>query len=159
MYTFHGGINMDVMVIHGPNLNLLGQRKIEIYGNQSLDYINGEILEYGKKNGFKIEIYQTNSEGEIIDLLHRAGRECQGVVLNPGAYTHYSYAIGDAVEAIDIPVVEVHISNIYSREEFRRKSVIAPYSAGQITGFGPFGYILALEALKNIGGGKKYGKD
>lgn len=150
---------MDIMVIHGPNLNLLGQRKIEVYGHQNLDSINGQILEYGEKKGLKIEIYQTNSEGEIIDLLHRAGRECQGVVLNPGAYTHYSYAIGDAVEAIDIPVVEVHISNIYSREEFRKKSVIAPFAAGQISGFGPFGYILALEGLRNFGGGKKNGKD
>ncbi|SES63039.1 type II 3-dehydroquinate dehydratase [Anaerobranca gottschalkii] len=150
---------MDIMVIHGPNLNLLGQRKTEIYGNQGLDYINKEILEYGERNGLKIEIHQRNSEGEIIDLLHRAGREFHGVVLNPGAYTHYSHAIGDAVEAINIPVVEVHISNIYSREEFRRKSVVAPYATGQITGFGPFSYILAIEGLRNIGGGKKYGKD
>lgn len=140
---------MNVMIIHGPNLNLLGKRKPEIYGSKTLKEINEEILTFGKRNNINIEVFQTSSEGKIVDLLHKAQEKCHGVVLNAAAYTHYSYAISDAVEAISIPVVEVHLSNISAREEFRHKSVIAPYAIGQITGFGPYGYIMALLALKN----------
>lgn len=142
---------MNMMVIHGPNLNLLGTRKPEIYGKKTLNEVNSEILCYAKENNIKVEIFQSNSESEIIDLLHKSKEtfQSQGIVLNPAAYTHYSYAIADAVEAIDIPVVEVHLSNIHGREEFRRKSVIAPFAMGQVSGFGGHGYILAMDALLN----------
>lgn len=140
---------MNIMVIHGPNLNLLGTRKPEIYGTDTLDEINSQILCYTNDNNIKVKFFQSNNEGEIVDLLHSTRNNFQGVVINPAAYTHYSYAIADAIEAIDVPVVEVHLSNIHGREEFRKKSVIAPYAIGQISGFGPYGYILAVEALLN----------
>ena len=135
------------LIIHGPNLNLLGTREPEIYGTTSLSDINSRLLEFADKNGIELEIIQSNSEGDIIDALHQAMDKTSGVVINPGAYTHYSLAIYDAVTACGLPVVEVHLSNIYSREEFRRHSVIAPACLGQITGLGWYGYILALEAL------------
>ncbi len=135
------------LVIHGPNLNLLGKREPEIYGTMSLDDINAKLNEFANQNKIDLEIIQSNSEGEIIDTLHNAMNNYNGVVINPGAYTHYSIAIFDAVSAIGLPVIEVHLSNIYSREEFRRHSVIAPACIGQITGLGWQGYILALESL------------
>ncbi|MCP4706418.1 MAG: type II 3-dehydroquinate dehydratase [candidate division Zixibacteria bacterium] len=135
------------LVIHGPNLNLLGKREPEIYGTMSLDDINAKLNEFANQNNIDLEIIQSNSEGEIIDALHNAMENSNGVVINPGAYTHYSIAIFDAVSAIGLPVIEVHISNIYSREEFRRHSVIAPACIGQITGLGWYGYILALESI------------
>ena len=139
-----------IIVIHGPNLNLLGEREPGVYGNDSFDSINAEIAEKAKSNGFEIEIFQTNLEGGIIDMLHEARLNFDGVILNAGAYTHYSYAIRDAISAIKIPVVEVHLSNIHAREEFRHTSVIAPACAGQIAGFGKNSYMLAVDALSEI---------
>lgn len=140
-------IKKKYLIIHGPNLNLLGKREPEIYGTTSLADINAGLTEFADKNSIELEIIQSNSEGAIIDALHKGMDNVRGVVINPGAYTHYSLAIFDAVRACGLPVIEVHISNIYSREEFRRHSVIAPACIGQITGLGWYGYILALESL------------
>lgn len=139
-----------IIVIHGPNLNLLGEREPGVYGNDSFDSINAEIAQKAKSKGFEIEIFQTNLEGGIIDMLHEARLKFDGVILNAGAYTHYSYAIRDAISAIKIPVVEVHLSNIHAREEFRHTSVIAPVCVGQIAGFGKNSYMLAVDALYEI---------
>lgn len=139
-----------IIVIHGPNLNLLGEREPGVYGNDSFDSINAEIAEKAKSKDFEIEIFQTNLEGGIIDMLHEARLTFDGVILNAGAYTHYSYAIRDAISAIKIPVVEVHLSNIHAREEFRHTSVIAPVCVGQIAGFGKNSYMLAVDALAEI---------
>ena len=139
-----------IIVIHGPNLNLLGEREPGVYGNDSFDSINAEIAEKAQSKGFEIEIFQTNLEGGIIDMLHEARLTFDGVILNAGAYTHYSYAIRDAISAIKIPVVEVHLSNIHAREEFRHTSVIAPVCVGQIAGFGKNSYMLAVDALAEI---------
>lgn len=139
-----------IIVIHGPNLNLLGEREPGVYGNDSFDSINAEIAEKAREAGFEIEIFQTNLEGGIIDMLHEARTRFDAVILNAGAYTHYSYAIRDAISAIKIPVIEVHLSNIHAREEFRHTSVIAPACAGQIAGFGKASYFLAVEALKEM---------
>lgn len=136
-----------ILVIHGPNLNLLGEREPGVYGNDLFESINNEIIEHAQKYDFDCEIFQSNHEGEIIDRLHMARKEFDGVVLNAGAYTHYSYAIRDAIAAIKIPVVEVHLSNIHARDEFREKSVIAPVCKGQISGFGKFSYLMAVDAL------------
>lgn len=139
-----------ILVIHGPNLNLLGEREPGIYGSDSFSSINAEITAKAESLGFECEIFQSNSEGGIIDKLHAARTYADGIVLNAGAYTHYSYAIRDAISAIKLPVVEVHLSNIHTREEFRHTSVIAPACRGQIAGFGKASYFLGLEALKNI---------
>ncbi|MCD7742255.1 MAG: type II 3-dehydroquinate dehydratase [Ruminococcus sp.] len=139
-----------ILVIHGPNLNLLGEREPGYYGKDSFDSVNAEIIKKAKALGFDCEIFQSNGEGKIIDKLHVARLDCAGVVINAGAYTHYSYAIRDAIAAIKIPVVEVHMSNIHARDEFRHKSVIAPVCAGQIAGFGKNSYLLGLDALKAI---------
>lgn len=137
-----------VLVIHGPNINMLGERETSIYGKESLESINRQIIEWAENLNFECEIYQSNHEGDIIDKLHSAKDEMDGVVLNAGAYTHYSYAIRDAIAAIKIPTIEVHLSNIHAREEFRHKSVLAPACAGQISGFGKYSYMLALTGLK-----------
>lgn len=144
---------MKVHVIHGPNLNLLGTREPEVYGAVTLEQINAMIASEAQRRGITVQCQQFNSEGDIIDALHRAGHEADGVILNPGAYTHYSYAIRDAVAAIGVPVIEVHLSNVYAREEFRHRSVIAPVCQGQIAGFGADSYILALEAFHRSGRG------
>ncbi len=141
---------MLVYVLHGPNLNLLGSREPEVYGRLALDEINRALTALAKELGVEVLCFQSNSEGELIDKLHEAGREAAAVVFNPAAFTHYSYALRDAVAAIGIPVVEVHISNVYAREEFRRQSVIAPSAAGQISGFGVDSYLLGLRAAVNL---------
>jgi len=139
---------MKVLVLNGPNLNLLGDREINIYGEVTLDEINTRLKRLAGNLGVSLETYQSNHEGELIDKLHRAVRDgFSAVIFNPGAFTHYSLALRDAVTAINIPVVEVHLSNIYAREEFRRHSVIAPVAAGQISGFGISSYFLALRAV------------
>lgn len=138
----------DVLIIHGPNLNMLGKRDKKYYGNMSLDDINMMIREKCSKIDFTADIIQSNNEGDIISKINEAVDKYHGLILNPGAYTHYSIAIRDAVEILDIPVIEVHLSNIHSRESFRTTSVIAPVCKGQISGFGLYSYILALEALK-----------
>lgn len=135
-----------ILVIHGPNLNLLGKRKPEIYGKMNLEKINEEIKKFGKKNRIKIEIIQSNEQGEIVDAIHKS-EGYSGIVINPGGYTHTSVAIRDAIEAVGTPTVEVHLSNIYAREEFRHTSITAPVCKGQISGLGWLGYILALEYL------------
>ncbi len=135
-----------ILVIHGPNLNLLGKRKPEVYGNMNLKNINKEIEKFAKNNQLDIEIIQSNEEGEIVDAIQKAQNHL-GIVINPGGYTHTSVAIRDAIEAVETPTVEVHLSNIYAREDFRHISMSAPVCKGQISGLGWFGYILALEYL------------
>ena len=137
---------MRVLVIHGPNLNLLGEREPEIYGKQTLADIDASIAALARELGVEVRCVQHNSEGAIIDELHAARKTCDAVVINPGAYTHYSYAIADAIAAIRIPVIETHLSNIAAREAFRRTSVVAPSCAGSIAGFGADSYALALRA-------------
>lgn len=141
---------MKILVLNGPNLNLLGEREPNIYGDNSLSSINEALAKEAAKMGFETAFFQSNSEGAIIDALHDARRDCAGVILNAGAYTHYSYAIRDAIAAIKIPVIEVHLSNVDSREEFRKTSVIAPVCKGSISGFGKFSYELALTALDKL---------
>jgi len=141
---------MKILVLHGPNLNLLGRREPEVYGLATLAEINAAIQKLAEELGVQVEFFQSNHEGELVDRLHRAGESCAAVIFNPGAYTHYSLALRDAVAAIPVPVVEVHLSNISAREEFRRRSVIAPAAAGQISGFGPDSYLLALRAAVSL---------
>ena len=142
---------MKVIIINGPNLNLLGEREPGTYGSDSYRSVCEEITAKAKELGFEAcECFQSNHEGDIIDRIHRARLEYSGIVLNAGALTHYSYAVRDAIAAIRIPVIEVHLSNIHKREEFRHTSVIAPVCAGQISGFGKESYLLGLIALKGI---------
>ncbi len=139
-----------ILVIHGPNLNLLGEREPGIYGDVSFDKLNENIMAHAEKLGLECEIFQSNHEGAIIDKLHAARTEFFGVVLNAGAYTHYSYAISDAIKAIKIPCIEVHISNIFARDAFRSHSVIAPVCKGSISGFGLQSYYLGITALAEM---------
>jgi len=142
---------MKVLIIHGPNLNLLAKRDISIYGNYTIEDINNQLILKAKELDIEVEIFQSNSEGMIIDKLHSTIKEqIDGVIINPGGYTHYSISIRDAIELLDIPVIEVHLSNIYAREDFRKHSVIAPVCKGQISGLGIFSYLLALEAIRNM---------
>ncbi|MBC7328545.1 type II 3-dehydroquinate dehydratase [bacterium] len=141
---------MKILVIHGPNLNLLGLREPEVYGRYSLEEINKDIREEAERLGLEVEIVQYNGEKEIIEKLHSAINQFQGIIINPGAYTHYSIAIRDAIAAVRLPTIEVHLSNIYSREEFRHHSVTAPVCLGGIYGFGVASYLLALRALKMV---------
>ncbi len=136
---------MKFLIINGVNLSLTGLREPNIYGSESLDEINEEIAAFAKERGHEVEFFQSNLEGEIVTRLHEA--DCDGIVLNAGAYTHYSIAIRDAISAISIPVVEVHMSNVHAREEFRRTSVLTPVCKGEILGFGKNSYKLALESF------------
>lgn len=145
---------MNILVINGPNLNLLGEREPGIYGNETLASLNEEIREKAAELGHKTAFFQSNCEGDIINALHESRSDCGGVILNAGAYTHYSYAIRDAISAIKIPVIEVHISNVHRREEFRSHSVISAVCHGTIAGFGTYSYILALYALDKLAGGR-----
>ena len=140
----------SILILHGPNLNLLGTREPEVYGSLTLDDVNEKLVETGKKMGIEIRDFQSNSEGSLIDALHDARNWAAGVIFNPGAYTHTSVALRDAIAGIGIPVIEVHISNVYAREEFRHKSLLAPVCAGKITGFGWRSYELGLQALANL---------
>lgn len=138
---------MRVLVIHGPNLNLLGEREPAVYGTQTLAEIDELIAQTARALNMEVDTVQHNAEGAIIDSIQGARSARDAVVLNAGAYTHYSYAIADAISAINIPVIEVHITNVHARETFRRTSVIAPVCAGSIAGFGASSYVLALHAL------------
>lgn len=136
---------MTIAIINGPNLNLLGKREPEVYGAQSFETFLASLRE--RFAAVTIEYYQSNVEGELINEIQRAGFSCDGIILNPGGYTHTSVAIGDAVAAIKAPVIEVHISNVHAREEFRRHSFVSPKAAGTICGLGLEGYVLALQWL------------
>ncbi|MBR5484890.1 MAG: type II 3-dehydroquinate dehydratase [Oscillospiraceae bacterium] len=139
-----------ILVIHGPNINLTGIREKGVYGSKSFEQINDDIKKWAEALDMQAEIFQSNYEGAIIDKLQEAMGKVSGVVMNPGAYTHYSYAIRDAVASVGLPVVEVHMSNIHAREEFRHHSVIAPVCKGQICGFGADSYRLGLAALSDL---------
>lgn len=136
-----------IRIINGPNLNMLGIREPEVYGSLTLDELNTRIASEAELLHLETEFLQFSGEGEIVNAIHAAQGDADGIILNAGAYTHYSYAIRDAVASVSVPCVEVHLSNIHAREEFRRKSVIAPVCQGQISGFGVVGYLLALRAL------------
>ena len=141
---------MKILVINGPNINMLGIREPEHYGKETYADLTEKIRNHCEKKNIEVKIYQSNHEGDLIDKIHSA-RECfDGVVINAGALTHYSYALRDAIACVKLPFVEVHMSNIHAREEFRQKSVIAPVCAGQIAGFGKNSYFLAIMALKDL---------
>ncbi|MBI2918075.1 MAG: type II 3-dehydroquinate dehydratase [Chloroflexi bacterium] len=141
---------MKILVLHGPNLNTLGTREPHIYGTQRLADIDTLLLRRGQDLGVELEPYQSNSEGDLVDFLQAQGPLAQGIIINPGALTHYGLSLRDALADTGLPVIEVHISNIYAREAFRQHSVIAPVARGQISGLGWRGYLLALEALAAI---------
>lgn len=136
-----------ILVLHGPNLNLLGTREPEIYGSTTLDDINGMIAERAAEAGIETAFYQSNHEGDLVDAIQQASHKFDFIIFNAAAFTHYSIAIRDAIAAIDVPVIEVHISNIHQREEFRHTSVLAPVAMGQICGLGVESYLAALEAI------------
>ena len=141
---------LKILVIHGPNLNMLGKREPDIYGKDTLEDINARLEEFGEKAGLKVVAFQSNHEGEIVEKIQEAFGVFSGIIINPAAYTHTSIAIRDAILLLDIPIVEIHLSNIYKREAFRHTSMIAGVASGQISGFGAHGYILALEAIKRL---------
>jgi 3-dehydroquinate dehydratase-2 len=144
------GINMKVLVLHGPNLNLLGTREPEVYGSMTLEDINSKLIELGNELGAEVKCSQSNHEGALIDALHDARTWANGVVFNPGGYTHTSIALRDAISAIGIPVIEVHLSNVYAREEFRHMSLISAVCKGKVLGLGWRSYTLGLRALIEI---------
>lgn len=150
-------IEKRILVLHGPNLNMLGKREPEVYGALTLEQLNAELAAQAAKLGVAVECRQTNHEGVLVDMIQAADGAYDCIIINPAAFTHYSIAVRDALAAISTPAIEVHLSNIYRREEFRHHSVTAPVTVGQIAGFGSRGYILALYAAVDIimRGGKK----
>jgi 3-dehydroquinate dehydratase-2 len=138
---------MRVLILHGPNLNLLGNREPSVYGTATLDAINESLSKLGDELGIKLDVRQSNQEGELVTWIQEAKAVYQGIIINPAAYTHTSVAIRDALAAVSVPAVEVHLSNIHRREAFRRRSYISDVVHGQVTGFGPTGYLLALRGL------------
>lgn len=141
---------MKIQVINGPNLNLLGRRETDIYGALTLGEIEGQLARLAKELQCQIEFFQSNHEGELVDCIHSCRDQVDGILLNPAALTHYSYALRDAITAVELPVVEVHMSNIYQRESFRHESVTAPVCCGQVAGFGAGSYYLGLRGLVEI---------
>lgn len=139
-----------ILVLLGPNLNLVGIREKGIYGTETAESINRDIISLASDDGFDCDIFQSNHEGDLIDKVHESREKYDGVIINAGALTHYSYALRDAIASVSVPFVEVHMSNIHSREEFRHKSVVAPVCRGQICGFGKNSYLLAIKALKDM---------
>lgn len=140
---------MNILVLHGPNLNLLGTREPGVYGSTTLDDINSAITALARELGIEVTIFQSNSEGSLIDKIHSVAGSCDGILINPAAYTHTSVAIRDALAAVALPTVEVHLSNIHRREEFRTRSFVAPIALGQVSGFGLDSYLLGLQAIFN----------
>ena len=138
---------MKILVLHGPNLNLLGRREPEIYGSETLDDINRELTEAGRASEVEIDVFQSNSEGELVTRVGEAAGKYDGIIINPAAYTHTSVALRDAIKGAGLPAVEVHLSNTHAREGFRHKSLTAPVCLGQIMGFGKNSYLLALRGL------------
>ena len=143
-------MSKKILVIHGPNLNMLGKREPEIYGGEDLGQINERLETRAESLGVELDIFQSNHEGQIVEKIQSALGGCDAVVINPAAFTHTSVAIRDALLLLDVPIVEIHLSNIYKREPFRHKSLVADIATGQICGFGAFGYILALEAATRL---------
>jgi len=139
-----------ILIIHGPNLNLLGEREPQIYGKTTLEEINKAIRRFADEHGLEIKTFQSNHEGAIIDKIHEERRWAEGIVINPAAFTHYSYAIRDAIAAVSIPTVEVHLSDIHRRESFRRISVIAPVCIGQVSGLGLNSYLEGIKRLLSL---------
>ena len=142
--------NLKIMVIQGPNINMLGLREPGIYGSMRMEDIHAQMKIVADQNSVDIDFFQSNLEGEIVDKIQECLGEADGIIINPAAYTHTSIAIRDALSAVNLPVIEVHISNIYGREEFRHKSLVAAVAAGQIAGFGPVGYHLAMIGMLQI---------
>lgn len=141
-----------ILVIHGPNLNLLGKREVDVYGNVTIDEINKDLEKLAKIKKVTLKIMQSNHEGDIVEAIGKAKGDFDAILINPAAYTHTSVAIRDAISAVNIPTVEVHLSNIYAREEFRHTSLIAPVAKGQVSGFGKMSYILGMEAVIHLMG-------
>ncbi|HLH53835.1 MAG TPA: type II 3-dehydroquinate dehydratase [Verrucomicrobiae bacterium] len=141
---------MRILFLNGPNLNLLGQREPGIYGNRSLKDIESSVRDCAEKRGVSIEFRQSNDEGQLVTWIQQAASEFGAIVLNAAAYTHTSVALRDAIAAVSVPTIEIHLSNVHAREPFRRESLIAPVCVGQISGFGPYSYILGLEASVNV---------
>jgi 3-dehydroquinate dehydratase II len=141
---------LKVLLIHGPNLNMLGKREPGVYGTLTLDEINAQMQKLAEENGAELRVFQSNSEGALIDAIQESARWAEGIVINPGAYTHYSYAIRDALAAVQLPTIEVHLSNIYAREAFRNHSVISAVAVGCIAGLGIGSYTSGLVALIRI---------
>jgi 3-dehydroquinate dehydratase-2 len=139
-----------VLVIHGPNLNMLGKREPEVYGREGLDQINARLEKQAASLDVELDVFQSNHEGEIVEKIQAALGACAAVIINPAAFTHTSVAIRDALLLLDVPIIEIHLSNIYKREPFRHKSLVADIATGQICGLGAHGYILALEAAANL---------
>ena len=138
---------LRILVLHGPNLNLLGNREQSVYGTTSLETIDSSLHRLGEELGAELVIRQSNHEGELVTWIQEARRDCQGIIINPAAYTHTSIAIRDALAAVDLPTAEVHLSNIYRRETFRQQSYVSGVAVAQVSGFGPSGYLLALRGL------------
>jgi 3-dehydroquinate dehydratase-2 len=139
-----------VLVIHGPNLNMLGKREPEVYGREGLDQINARLEKQAASLDVELDVFQSNHEGQIVEKIQAAPGACAAVIINPAAFTHTSVAIRDALLLLDVPIIEIHLSNIYKREPFRHKSLVADIATGQICGLGAHGYILALEAAANL---------
>ena len=139
-----------ILVLHGPNINLIGFREMNVYGAKPLEEIDADIRKRAESLNMEVRTLQSNSEGQIIDAIHEHRSWAAGIVINPGGLTHYSISLRDALTAVRLPVVEVHISNIFAREEFRKQSVISPVCVGIISGFGGFGYVLALNAINDV---------
>lgn len=143
-------MNKKVLLLLGPNLNLVGIREKNVYGEETAQSINNEVKKYAAEKNINLDVFQSNHEGVLIDQIHNARTAYDAVIINPGALTHYSYALRDAIAGVSVPFVEVHMSNIHKREEFRHKSVTAPVCQGQISGFGKFGYMMAVDYISTL---------